>query len=418
METGIGVLGRMKKDKKKNFFEIAAQNLRAKKFRTIFMMFFVMLMSVTFFFSTLLVKNLELGIKNTTERMGADMIVVPKEGTEDIRDSLFSGTPCSIFFNREEEEIVREMEGVKKASPQLYLATLSASCCDAAVQLIAFDPQTDFVVSPWLESREELSLKTGEVVVGDKVIAEVGEKIKFFDTQFTVAERLERTGMGYDNSVFMTYDTAALLKNSEIARKVLPVEEMDGLASMVMVDVDDDMVKKEVASLQIAIQKIQQDGMKMRAFTADDLMSGIASQVRRLSGYGNLLTYIMVISTALALISIFVITINERKYEFGILYTLGAKKSFITNIILSEAFIISAAGGIAGIILAAYGIVTFQETISIKLNIPYFDCSLKQMMPVAAVCILIALLTGMIAAACSSYRISKDEAYRLIRESE
>lgn len=85
-------------DKKLNVIEMAVRNLRARKFRTLFMCFFVVLMSATFFVSTLLMNNLEMGIKNTTDKMGADIIVVPKEGTDDIRDALFAGVPCSVFF--------------------------------------------------------------------------------------------------------------------------------------------------------------------------------------------------------------------------------------------------------------------------------------------------------------------------------
>ena len=88
----------MAKDKKLSIPAMAVQNLKARKFRTAFMMFFVILMSATVFFSTLLMNNLKQGIENTTERMGADIIVVPKEGTENIRESLFSGKPCTVLF--------------------------------------------------------------------------------------------------------------------------------------------------------------------------------------------------------------------------------------------------------------------------------------------------------------------------------
>ena len=107
----------MKKDKKLSALNMAVQNLKSKKFRTIFMMFFVMLMSATVFFSTILMKNLKQGIKSTTERAGADIIVVPNEGTEDIRDSLFAGTPCSVFFDKSEllhKEIQREIRSSYK----------------------------------------------------------------------------------------------------------------------------------------------------------------------------------------------------------------------------------------------------------------------------------------------------------------
>ena len=58
----------MKKDKKLSTLNMAVQNLKAKKLRTGFMMFFVILMSATVFFSTVLMSNIKRGIKNTTEK--------------------------------------------------------------------------------------------------------------------------------------------------------------------------------------------------------------------------------------------------------------------------------------------------------------------------------------------------------------
>lgn len=408
----------MKKDKKLSALNMAVQNLKSKKFRTIFMMFFVMLMSATVFFSTILMKNLKQGIKSTTERAGADIIVVPNEGTEDIRDSLFAGTPCSVFFDKSWKEAVGKVGGVERVSSQLYVGTLSTSCCDLPVQMIAFDPKTDFVVQPWLKDQNVVKLKKGQVLVGDRVEAEPGEKIQFYSTEFEVAGKLEKTGMGYDGSVFMTFDTLYELKNSKTARSTLPMEDIENKVSMLMVDIDDDIEDVDLIHLRLDIAQCGPKGEKMYAGTTDELLSGISDQVKQLSGYGNVLIYISLISTALALISIFVLTINERKYEFGVLYALGAKKSQMRNIILSEALIISGIGGVTGTFLT-YGIVAaFKDVISIKLDVPYLDVSMVQTMPIAGICIAIALGTGIVAAVCSVYQIGKGEVYRLLRENE
>ena len=408
----------MKKDKKISIPMMAVKNLQAKKFRTGFMIFFVILMSATVFFSTILINNLKLGIKNTTERMGADMIVVPKKGTENVRESLFAGTPCTVFFNRAWEDAVRNIDGVERVSAQMYVATLSASCCDIPVQIIAFDPETDFVIQPWLQEQKKVNLKKGEVLIGYNVKAEVGQTMKFYETYFDVAGKLEKTGMGYDSSVFMTFDTLYELKDSEIAQKNLPTENLEQCASMLMVDLEDGITAVERSEIRIAIKEAHATDEEMYACTGDELMGGISSQVKKLSGYGSILIYISLISTALALISIFVLTINERKYEFGVLYALGAKKSQMTNLILSEALIISTSGGIMGIVIAYALVATFKNVISVKLDVPYLDISMSQVIPVAVICIIIALITGIIAAVCSAYRISKDEVYRLLRENE
>ena len=350
--------------------------------------------------------------------MGADYILVPKEGTEHIRESLFSGTPCSVIFDRVWEQDVRDVEGVARVSAQLYIATLAESCCDAAVQLIAFDAETDFVVKPWIEKDRTLDLKTGEIVIGNDIIADVGDTLKFYEVNFKVAAKLEKAGMGYDDSVFMTYETANMLKDSPAAKDKLPTGELKDYASMLMIDLSEDLERKEAKLLGMDIQEAGSTGEVMYACSADDLMSGIASQVKKFSGYGNILTYIMVAATALALISIFVITINERKYEFGVLYTLGASKRQITDIILSEALLISFIGGVLGILISYYLVASFKNVISVKLGVPYLDISIRQAAPVAMLCIAIAVVTGMIAAVCSSYRISRNEIYCLIRECE
>lgn len=408
----------MRKDKKLNTLNMAVQNLKAKKYRTAFMMFFVLLMSATVFFSTILMNNLKQGIKSTTQRAGADIIVVPDEGTEDIRDSLFAGTPCSVFFDKSWKAAVEKVEGVERVSAQMYVGTLSASCCDLPVQMIAFDPETDFVVWPWLKNQNTVNLKKGQVLVGDRVEAEPGDTLQFYLTEFEVAGKLEKTGMGYDGSVFMTFETLYELKNSETAKATLPMEDIEDKVSMLMVDIADDIKDVDLIHLRLAIAKCGPEGEKMYAGSTDELLSGISQQVKKLSGYGNILTYISLISAALALISIFVLTINERRYEFGVLYALGAKKSQMRNIILSEALVISGIGGVTGTLLT-YGLVAaFKDVISIKLEVPYLDMSMEKAMPVAGICIVIALATGIAAAVCSAYQISKGEVYRLLRENE
>ena len=154
---------------------ITIQNLKSKRVRTIIMIFFTFMMSFTIFICSVLMQTMKNNIENTAQRMGADMIIIPGAYFEELKDSLFSGIPCSIYFERFWLDRIQEIEGVKNVSPQLYLQTLSASCCSASVQLIAFEPETDFVVMPWLDKQGEVSeLKQGEVIVGNSITPNVG----------------------------------------------------------------------------------------------------------------------------------------------------------------------------------------------------------------------------------------------------
>ena len=90
----------------------------------------------------------------------------------------------------------------------------------------------------------------------------------------------------------------------------------------------------------------------------------------------------------------------------------------MTGIIVSEALMISIGGGLLGTVISYYLVTTFRNMISLKLDIPYFNTDMQYVLPILGTCMLIAVITGIIAAICSSYKIGKGETYRLIRESE
>lgn len=405
----------MRNQKKLTTFTIAVKNLKAQNFRTWLMLTFVFLMSATLFFSTFVTKNLEMRISKVDGRMGADMIVVSDRTANDISESLFSGNPCTVWFNKESLKGIRNIAGVEAASPQLYIATLNAGCCAVEAQLIAFDPETDFTVQSWLESSGKTELAKGEVIIGSSFANNVGGDIRFFNTNFKVAHKLEPTGMGYDRSVFMTYETAMMLKDSPEACANMDVSKLHNSASMILVKKSSDITDMQRATLKNSIY--QAGGkQKLSIFTPGELMSSVSEQIGQLSGYGTLLTILTVIAAALALICIFVITMNERKSEFGILISIGAKPRQLSAIVYFEALIIGVVGAIAGVLASLGLIAAFSDILSVALDVPSFYMQPGLILSVSALALVIALLTAVIAAFISSSRINKAEPCSLIKE--
>lgn len=404
----------MKGDKRKSIISISIQNLMSRGFRTGCMLFFVFLLSFTYFSGSILMDNMEKGIKNTSERMGADLIIVPGQESENLKESLFAGEPCTIYFEREWQEKIQKVKGIKRVTSQLYLATMAASCCDAPVQLIGMNPDTDFLVEPWLKEQGVTSLKKGEVIIGNNIAADQGETIHFYDTKFKVAAKLEKTGMGYDNSAFMSFETIYELKNSKTANENLKLNNSEDLISMVLADIDGDKsigrVRAEIAS------KYPEENISI--YSASEMMDGISKEINKFTSYARITTVLLFIASTMALISLFTITINERKKEFGIMYVIGAKRTQIATIIVSEALIISILGGILGVTLGGSLIFVFQNLISINLGIPYFDITLHGIALIAGKCIMISLITGIISSIYSVCKISRESPYKLIRENE
>ncbi|GCD10887.1 ABC transporter permease [Clostridium tagluense] len=324
------------------------------------------------------------------------------------------GKPCTIYFDRQWVNKLQGVKGVNKISPQLYLATLEAACCEAAVQLIAIDPKTDFLIEPWLKTQGNLELKKGQVVVGHDVIAKVGEKVTFYNTEFQVAAKLSKTSMGYDNSVFMSFDTAFELANSKSANNNLKLDNSENLISMIAIDADEGYSPDKLA---VEIQHVYNDD-DIAVHTANSLFSGIAAELKKFTSYSSVLIVILFIATAMALISIFTITINERKREFGILYTLGANGRQIFSMIIIEALIISIIGGVLGVLVSEGLLLLFRNFIGMSFGISYFEMTFTEVLLVSSKCMLVSVLTGFVASFYSAYKISKEEPYVLIRENE
>ena len=76
-------------------------------------------------------------------------MIGPEGSEQELEGILLYGSPNYFYMDKNIEEIIRSVDGVQTASSQTYLASVSESCCDFPVQLIGFDPETDFIIQPW-----------------------------------------------------------------------------------------------------------------------------------------------------------------------------------------------------------------------------------------------------------------------------
>ncbi|WP_434798976.1 ABC transporter permease [Terrisporobacter vanillatitrophus] len=401
------------RSKKKKIVSISLNNLKHKKVRSLFLVLFVIIQSFSLFTSTFLMSSMRNGIENVTQRMGADVIVIPNEYSKELEQSLFMGEPSTMYFDREWTDKLSSIKNIDKMSTQFYIQTMEATCCDAPVQLIAFDPDTDFVIKPWLKEGN-INLKKGEVVVGHNVASKPGDIITFYNTKFNVVDKLDKTGTGNDNTVFMSYETAYELKNSKTANDNLKLNNMENTISMVLLDVNDEYSNERLAfDINTTF-----DEENITAYTSNSLFSGIINKVKQFSVYSTVFSVLLFIVTAMAIICIFIITINERKKEIGILYTIGAKKKQISLMIMLEGLIITTIGSIIGVLCSLTLITLFKNLISMSMDIPYLNTFNIETLRIGIMCLAISIFTGLIASIISVYKISREDTDILIRENE
>lgn len=391
--------------------DIAWKNVKSRAYRTGIMIFFIFVLAATLFTCMVMLSNMENGMESTSKRLGADIAVVPAKYISSIENALFTGEPCTVYFEKTWEERLEEVEGVESASSQLFLATLGTGCCESVTQLIAFDEKKDFVISPWLKENIQKEITGNDVVVGVDAGFEAGEVVSYFGVDFTVAGVLEKSGMGYDHSVFVNYDGAKKIIQSESAKTNLTIHN-DDVISLVNIKVKDGFDIEEVSN------SISSGNGDIGVYTTNKMLGNVEKSVHGFSVYSKVLSVILVVLSTIAVMSIFSITINERTRECGIFILFGTSKKQLATIILIEAVMITAIGTIAGILLSGIGLFSFNHLIATKVQIPYLENDFVTMIGIAVKCFAITFGMGIVSTIYSIVKIVKSDGSHLLKEGE
>ncbi len=397
-------------------FNMALKNLQRRPVRSWCMIFFVFMLAASLFFCTVLTDSMSESLEKTTNRMGADVIVVPEEYEKDMADSLFQGNISSFSFDKKWLEEITGVPGIKQASPQLYLKTLAADCCSTSVQLIAFDPETDFIITSWLADDGIEMPKKGEVIVGSKITPEEDGSVVFFNVPYQVKGQLEETRSSYDACVFMTYETADEIVNSDKWVETFgEAGSAENLVSCLMIRAEQGVDKKDIAG-QINY-RLSKD-CPVRAYTMNGLLSGAMNTVNSMGNYSTILMILISILVIAALVCIFTITINERTKEFGILASLGAGSGKLAGLVLSEGFMIGLAGGLIGVVFSIVGLLIFSNTIVVLMDIPKLISAVDYMLILGLKCMALALGVSLAASLYSAWKVSRNDLDTLIKGEE
>ncbi|MCK9417997.1 MAG: FtsX-like permease family protein [Nitrospirae bacterium] len=397
-----------------NIPTVALKNLRRKLTRTWLLFAIVTVVSCTLFSATLFLKSINNALMIGTYRLGADILVVPESAKDRAQTALLSGEPTQFLMDRAILDRVRTIDGVKSATPQLFVKPTSFTCCfNVDVFLVAFDPETDFTVKPWLERNLNRKLGLNEIITGRSVPVITGDKIPFFGTTFTIAGTMEPTGMDFfDRAVFMSLDAAYLMAENSKTRSLQPIEIGRDQISTVLVQVQDDFTPDRAAI------RIEHDISGVKALVSDTIISTVRKQLSGLIRAILVISFILWFIVLLIMAFAFYMIVNERRREIGILRAMGANRGHIAAIILNEAALLSATGGAAGILLG-YGILfSFKNLMLHYLKLPYLFPSAPELITLTTSAFLLSIITGLIAALLPSLTVLHVEPYEAIRSSE
>ena len=393
---------------------LAVKNLLGRPGRTAALFFLVLLLSLTLCGGGLVLSSLRTGLGSLENRLGADVIVMPaKAALKTDLDTLFlQGTIGPYYMSMSTVDKIAKTEGIDRLSTQIFLSSMRASCCSIPIQVIGFDPESDFTVSSWLKESRQESLDDGRLLVGSRVNANPGESIKLYNISCPVAGQLQSTGTGLDTAVYCTLPTIRTLMTA--------AEDLGGYSSIsgdpsetvsaVYIKVKEGVDPKDVAdSINVHVRKV-------KAVQTRSVITTVADSLSGLEGILTLLIIAAAVLVWLVLFAAFTLMTGERKKEFATLRLCGLSRGRLAGLVFREAAIVSLLGSAAGVGLSLLLVHAFSGALGKALGLPFLLPSAGTAATLALAALFGCLLAGPLAAAVSARKLSRADTGLILRE--
>ena len=371
-------------------------------------------LSFSVFTGTIITDSLKRGFYSLEQRLGADIMVVPYEATTktDLSNIVLQGNTGYFYMNESVLDKISEMDGVSQISAQFFLASTSSGCCSLPVQIIGYDPDTDFTITPWIKKSYGGSIGYLDVVVGNDLNAFVGDELSFYGVKVKVAAKLDKTGTTYDTAVFSNKETIIALIESSLDKNMNEFADIDPnrVVSCILVNVSDDSVVEEVLNdINIHVKKV-------KAIQTKYMISGISDSLSAVSEItGVLMIGVWVLSLIIMMVAFF-ITVNERKREFAVMRMLGASRNRLSKMVLQEGFMLALCGSVLGTVTGLVVILPFNGFIESKLALPFLLPEVYRITGVTILSIVTSYIAGAVTSGVAAYRISRIDTGTILRE--
>jgi putative ABC transport system permease protein len=335
-------------------------------------------------------------------RMGADLLVVPKDALVNVTPALLTVEPGPLTLPSSGAEEVARLPGVRTAAPQRYHRLPTGGAHGHESELIAFDPQRDFTVLPWVKERPGRPLRPGEVIVGARRPEQPGSEVTLAGHTLTVYGRMELTGVGpFDRSFFASFETAD---------RLVPGRDPDRV-SAVLIRLDPGARPEQVRFALAGMKDIKVISGTPAVTSVRQALSVVLTGVL-------VFTALMLLAALLQISVLYSAVLAERRQELGLLLALGAHRGQVARMVLAEAGLMTGLGGLGGLLLGAGTLLVFQhvlgshlETLEVTPDWP----PATVIGPIALGCLAVAVAVGPLGALLPAWRVCQRDPYNLAR---
>lgn len=340
---------------------------------------------------------------NIEKKMGADFMIIPFGEKKQNEGILLSGNPASFYMKKNIEDTISKIEGVENTNSQIFVTTLAAGCCSFPVQAIGMDFEKDFTIKHWLYENN-INVGYNEIVAGANLRILKGQEIVFFNTPYKVIGNLKPTGIGFDNSIFMTKQTAFdMIKKSGLK---LEDEEPKNLISTILIKIDENATYDDVYLNIIRETK----KMNVEIIKSKDFIKEFSSYLSQMLKMINILFCTLILLMTIVVFGIMRLDLKDKNKDLASLRIMGIAYKKMLEIymkyILKVSFISTASGLIVGFLITNL----FASSIIQKFGINFVEFSILKQFVVA----LIIITTINMLVAIIQYRLINSEKKELI----
>jgi len=394
---------------------VALQNLGRRQARTLLLLAGVSICSGAVFTGGVLMRSIDSSMAVGFARLGADMLVVPEGALTNITAALLTAEPTDLTFDDSELAHLEAIKGVQKVAPQLVFRTDASGYRGGtdSVDVIAFDPARDFTVQPWLEQRLRRPIRKGDIIVGGRRDDALGAELLLFGQPLTVYGKLGKTGVGtHERALFITFETLAEMRPTmeRLCGEKDPL--IPNRLSGVLLQLAPGATSRQVRFAILA------NVPEVKVVSSESMLTSIRQGLAALLNGALALMAIMFVSTALMLSVLFSAIIAERKRELGLLRAMGARRRQIIGMLLTEAGLATALGGLAGVVLGILLMRVYEHSLVYyldRIGIPFVWLNGWTVGLIGVLCIVLTSLTGAMGALYPAWRASGLEPYALMR---
>ncbi len=331
-------------------------------------------------------------------RLGADVLVYPTEAFTKIdkKHLLMQGTPVEVYRDRLILSKMEYCDGIAGVTYQIYLKEKKADGED--LWIVGYEPETDFVISPWMEDGRSVSLHAGSLATGSKVDISEDGTVEIYGCKWPVGARLSETGSAMDTTIFVPVETLDQLIDAAVEAGIDTYSDIDPESdfSAALIRVTDKEQAEGVLNwINIYVRKAT-------AVQSEETLTQTASGVRGASGTVAVIAALAWVVLLIALGITQSILMKERIREIFVWHSIGASRELVNHVMLSEALIVYLTGAAAGALTAGIVFWFFGNLILPGSVLAFLDIVLSGMAGM-----VVTVTAGLISSAASLRNASK-----------